>query len=172
MPGQVKAVIPKEFDFDAVTDRLEEEMRKFAPFLVKEFQKTTQGWSGEKPNFTPVHKSGGGEIKIQIRLSGPKKGREKWNYLNYGTEPHVIRPRRAKKLRFQTGYSAGSRPGTTFTARASRSGGYVSADEVHHPGIEARDWKTLIIDDSQPLFEKWMKAAMRHAARESGHGEK
>jgi len=172
MPGQVKAIIPEKFNTDAVMRTLRGEMEKFAPFLVKDFEKTTAGWQGDKPKFTPVLKESAGEIVIQIRLAGNKHGREKWNWLNYGTAPHVIRAKNAPALRFQTGYSAGSKPGTTFTSRASKSGGWASAKEVHHPGTAAREWKDLIIKNNQPLFERWMSAAMRNAASESGHGAK
>lgn len=172
MPGEVKAIIPKEFNSEAVLRVLRGEMEKFAPHLVKEFEKTTAGWRGEKPKFTPVMKETSGEIRIQIRLAGPKKGREKWNWINYGTKPHRITPRRAKALRFQTGYSAGSKPGTTFTSRASKSGGWVSSQGVNHPGTEARGWKEIIVRENQPLFERWMSAAMRNAARASGHGKR
>jgi hypothetical protein len=170
MPGQVRAIVPKEFNSDAVMRTLRGEMEKFAPFLVKDFEKTTAGWQGDKPKFTPVLKMDGAGITIQIRLAGSAHGREKWNWLNYGTKPHKIRAKAGKRLHFQTGYSAGSKPGTTFTSRASRSGGWASKDEVNHPGTAAREWKDLIIKDNQPLFERWMSAAMRNAAKASGHG--
>lgn len=172
MPGQLKAILPPDFDAEAVKKTLRQEMEKFAPFLVKEFEKTTSYWKGEKPKFTPVLKVKPGEIVLQIRLTGPKRGREKWIWLNYGTKPHKIRPRFAKRLRFQTGYQAGSKPGSTFTTRASRSGSWRSAGEVNHPGTEARKWVEVIVKDRQPLFERWMDAAMKHAARASGHGAK
>ena len=172
MPGQVKAILPKDFNDKAVTDILQAEMKKFAPFLVKTFEHTTDSWQGEKPKFTPVFRKDGGALRIQVRLAGPKKGREKWLYVNYGTRPHKIKAKPGNTLRFQTGYQAGSTPGQLRTARSSKSGSWRSAKEVNHPGTEARNWKELIIKDYQVAFERWMGAAMSHAARASGHAVK
>lgn len=173
MPGQVKAIIPKEFDTQAVMDTLRAEVKKFAPFLVKDFEQTTAGWTGEKPKFTPVIKPQAGQIVLEIRVLGPEHGREKWHWLNAGTKPHKIRPKNAKSLKFPGGhYSAGSTPGSIHTSRARRgSGPSVHAMEVNHPGTKARGWTAILVKENQRPFERWMRAAMKKAARESGHAQ-
>jgi hypothetical protein len=106
---------------------------------------------------------------LQIRVLGPKKGRDKWRYLNEGTRPHKIRPKGNYPLRFQSGYSAGSSPKSTFVMGGKASGPEVFAKAVNHPGFPAREWSQLIVKEKQAPFERWMKAAMETAARVSGH---
>lgn len=174
MPGSVKAIIPEKFDEKAMMAVLEAEFEKYAPYLLSEFKKTTAHWKGEKPVFKAVmtpHK--GRNIRLEIRVLGPQKGRDKWRWLNEGTKPHTIRPKgKGYPLRFQAGYQAGSKPGQTFTTSGRKSGEMVAAMEVHHPGTAAREWSELIEKMHQRPFERWMQAAMGHAAEASGHAIK
>lgn len=173
MPGQVKAILPPKFNERAVLDVLHKEMDKYAPFLVKDFERTTSRWGGAKPKFSPHLVTRADAIAIEIHVVGSEKGRNKWHWVNEGTRPHKIRAKNARYLHFQTGSKASSRPGTTHTVRASKgSGGWVRKKEVRHPGTEARDWSGLIAKDHQRPFQQWMEAAMKAAAKASGHGEK
>ncbi len=173
MPGQVKAVIPPEFNKKAVMDTLQAELEKYAPFLKKDFEHLVDYFTGAKPTFTPVIVTKPSEIAIQIRVVGPQEGREKFRWLNEGTKPHVIRAKRAKYLHFRTGYQAGSRPGAVDTHRAGKAeGDWVRKQSVKHPGFPARNWSQLIVDAHQGPFRAWMEAAMRQAAKASNHGVK
>ena len=175
MPGQVKAIIPGKFDKKAMLEVLNTEFAKYAPFLTKDFERTTTNWQGEKPKFTPVVIKGKvetGEMTLQVRVTGPKKGRDKWKWLNEGTSPHVIKPKGNYPLRFKSGYTAGSKPNQTFTIRGSSFGPEIRANEVHHPGFPARGWSDLIIKEHETPFYRWMKAAMERAAQASGHAMK
>lgn len=167
---QVRAIIPEKFDADALLKTLRDEFERYAPHLVKDLQRTTAHWTGEKPVFKPLIRVWmDREMVLEIRLAGPEKGVNKWIWINEGTKPHVIRPRRARHLHFQTGYTAGSKPGSTFTMRASTGGDWRAALEVNHPGTQAREWSRLIEANHQRPFERWMGAAMAKAARASGH---
>lgn len=170
MPGQMKAILPKDPDVDAVMRVLREEFAKYAPFLVKDFERTTTNWKGDRPSFTPVVKVlGGREMVLQIRLAGPDAGRKKWRWLNDGTKPHTIRPKGRWPLRFQANYVAGSKPDSTFTTRSGASGPEVRARKVRHPGTAPRNWSRIIVREHQRPFERWMQAAMARAADASGH---
>lgn len=171
MPGKVKAIIPPPFQKAAVMKVLRTEMEKYAPFIKKDFERLVQPWEGDKPGFTPVLKSQTGQITIEIRVTGSKLAKDKFKWLNLGTKPHTIRARRAKYLRFQTGYQPGSKPNQTFTSKPRKAdGAFVQKKQVHHPGFPARNWSKLIVDAHQKPFERWMEAAMRQAAKASGHG--
>jgi hypothetical protein len=169
MPGQVKAIIPPKFDEKAMMDVLAREFRKYAPFLVADFERTVNKWRGDRPTFTPVVTPRGREWTLTIRLAGPDQGRKKWGYVNYGTAPHVIRPKGDYPLRFRSGYRAGSRPNTISTIAPQSYGDEVRAREVHHPGSAPRNWHKIIIREHEKPFTAWMQAAMGHAARASGH---
>lgn len=167
---QVRAIIPEKFDADAMLKVLRDEFERYAPHLVKDLERTTAHWTGAKPKFKPhIQVWMDREMRLEIRLAGPEEGVNKWIWINEGTRPHKIRPKGNYPLRFQTGYVAGSKAGSTFTMRASRSGGWRTALEVNHPGNAPREWSQLIEKNHQKPFERWMDAAMSKAARASGH---
>lgn len=75
-------------------------------------------------------------------------GREAWvharapyaAYVEKGTRPHVIRPKRARSLRFPASGVATTLGGrvTTGASRSLGRGAYVFAREVHHPGTKPK----------------------------------
>lgn len=66
-------------------------------------------------------------------------------YVEYGTAPHVIRPRNAKVLAFQAG------------------GKTVFAAEVNHPGTPAQPFMTPAAEAVRPAFIAAMTQAIRGA---------
>ena len=61
-------------------------------------------------------------------------------YLEYGTRPHIIRPRNARALRFP-GAGVATTKGGRVTAAAARklgNGAWAFAKVVHHPGTKAQ----------------------------------
>lgn len=173
MSGKVKAIIPPKFQSEAVMKTLRSEMEKYAPFIKKDFERLVQPWEGDKPKFVPVLKVKSSQIVIEIRVTGSKLAKNKFMWLNLGTKPHIIKAKRAKYLRFQTGYQPGSKPNQTFTSKPKQAdGAFVQKKQVHHPGFPARNWSKLLVDAHQKPFERWMEAAMRAAAKASGHGAK
>jgi hypothetical protein len=170
MAGRVKAVLPPKFDPKKLMQDIADEMDKFAPYLVNDFERVTRSWKGDKPNFVPIRvKKGPVDMILEVRVTGGK-GKDKWKWLDQGTKPHVIRPKRpGYPLRFKTGYQAGSKPGTLFTSSGSYTGPEVRAKSVRHPGNAARKWTELIVKNNQPSFERWMINALGHAAERSAH---
>lgn len=171
--GSVKAIIPSPFRSEAVMRILKQEMEKYVPFLLKDFQNTIRHWKGEKPRFVKALIVKPDSISIQIRVTGSEKGKNKWHWLNEGTRPHKIRAKNAKVLRFRGGYKAGSKPNSRFTVGATAAkGDWASKQEVNHPGFPARNWSTIIMADNQRPFAAWMQGAMSRAAAASGHAVK
>lgn len=63
-----------------------------------------------------------------------------WAMLDEGTKAHVIRPTRAKRLRFATGGSPKTTPRVLGSSGGSPGSGVVFARGVNHPGTKAREW--------------------------------
>ncbi len=62
-----------------------------------------------------------------------------YRYVDEGTRPHTIEPRGSGyPLRFQTGYSAKTRPNVLSSSAGGASGPYVRAWSVRHPGTTPR----------------------------------
>lgn len=171
--GSVKAVLPPAFRKEAVYAVLRQEMEKYAPFMIKDFEKVVQYWKGDKPRFVKAMIVRKDYIAIQIRVTGSEEARNKWIWLNEGTRPHKIRAKNAKRLQFRTGGAAGSKPKSKFTIPATPAdGAFVSKQEVNHPGFPAREWSLIILKEHEKPFQRWMEAAMRKAAQASGHAIK
>lgn len=75
-----------------------------------------------------------------------------FKYVDEGTVPHIIRPSKAKVLRWSTG-------GETFFAK-----------EVHHPGTKAQKISESIRDIwAGSLMYDYFERALRLAVQQSGH---
>jgi hypothetical protein len=101
---------------------------------VQEFQQTTRSWR-HKPTFR-IAKDGDDRVTVGT-------DDEVYGYVDQGTRPHVIRPRRGRFLRFQAGARAKTTPGSLSSGGG---GGGVTTFRrgVNHPGTKARGFSELI----------------------------
>ena len=89
-----------------------------------------------------------GPTSATIRSTG--KGGE---YVEKGTQPHVIRPRNAKALRFLAGGGRISQPGPNQRI-ATRAGGVQFAMVVNHPGTPPRPWFGPLVEKLGDFLER------------------
>ena len=166
-----KPILPKPVKDKAMKAVLATEVRKYAPYIKNDFEKTVAGWKRTKPVFAIKFNSTSAAMSLSVSVTGNKDAQAIWGYLDQGTKPHIIRPRKAKYLRFKSGkYSAGSTPGRLNTYNSSpASGPDVFRNVVHHPGFPARKWLKAVKDAHEKPFAAWMQAAMAQAANVSGH---
>lgn len=69
-----------------------------------------------------------------------------YGYVDEGTKPHVIRPKRAGGvLAFRGSYSAKTRVGVIGSTAGGASGALIRAQQVNHPGTKARGFTERII---------------------------
>ena len=109
-----------------------------------------------------------GERSIRLTVFPKGAARQKYRWIDKGTQPYVIRPKNAKALRFQTGYSARTRPTARFGLGSGKAnGGWVSAKQVNHPGIAARGFSEKFAKDSLPEIRQIIQNAFRRATRQS-----
>jgi len=124
---------------------------KSAPEVRKLFMQTVQGWENQ-PNFLQKFVNSPNRISAEIWPSASNQAGKIYNYVNNGTPAHVIRPRRAKMLRFQVGYRAATRPRMLSSRAPSRFGEYASSFGVNHPGVEAREFDKTIVEEYTDTF--------------------
>lgn len=165
----VKAIIPREFQGQTVQRILEERPLGFSKNIEREYERTVAGWKGEKPKFQVRARTRKTNVTLSVALLG-EKGRQKWNWLDEGTKPHIIRPVRARMLHFKTGYVAGSKPGRIQSQAAQQANGPdVYTNVVRHPGFPARNWHKMIARQLEKPFYSWMRGIEKQAAKASGH---
>lgn len=118
-----------------------------------EFRQTTRTWK-HKPDFKIKEDDGRATVGTDDEI---------YNYVDQGTRPHTIRPRRAKRLRFQAGSTSKTTPGSL---RAGPGGGGVTTYRraVRHPGTKARGFSEMIAKLAQDRLAEETERQLRKAA--------
>lgn len=144
--------------YDTMVEALE---KQTGPMLQDYHERVVAPWSGEKPGWVQEVVHGAGFVAVHVKPTGGK-GRAKWLWLR-GTEPHIIRPKRAKVLRFPTIYMPRTRPGAggQYQGPGKATGPIATAQVVHHPGTEPRMLPRAIARWSKPFFIKQMRGAIK-----------
>jgi hypothetical protein len=130
--------------------------------IVKDHNKTTDTWKGEKPEFkSAISLKQPGPTLVVEPSGGSPEGVKKWNWLNKGTKVRyaVMSPDFRPKTR------------TRFIGSGAGRGKMLFVSKKHPmPGIKAREWTEEITRIWMPKFKRRMEQAMQDAARKSGHG--
>ena len=134
--------------------------------MTKDFNKTTRTWQ-HNVDFDGKVQDKLDEISVQVSTKD-----EIYGYVDKGTKPHIIKPRRGKLLAFKNRYKAKTTPRVINSHKGGASGKTVYAKVVHHPGTDAREFSHLIQAKYQPRLKKDIEAAITRAARRSGHATK
>jgi hypothetical protein len=166
--GEIMALVWKAIKPQRLKDKgfrltLINKARKIGNAMKRDFEATTKTWN-HKPVFT---------VDVSTKGQGPAvlvgTNSEIYGYVNDGTKPHDIYPKRAKVLRFQGGYSAKTSPGVIGSGAGGSSGATVFSRGVRHPGTKARNFDEVIARKWQTRFRAEMEEAMAQATKESGH---
>jgi hypothetical protein len=156
----VTVTVPdKVLDDSRMRSEIERVLRnQTAPDLRRQFNRTTEGWEN-RPSFAQKFASYSDYLSTTVYTT-----QEQYGIVNAGSPPHTITPRRGGMLRFQTGYRAATRPKIIGSRAKQRSGDFVSAHLVHHPGFEARDFDVTIAKEYEPQFIEDINHAISRAA--------
>lgn len=127
----------------------------------REYQRTVQSWE-KKPKFYVRSARGPGVIEI---VAGTDS--ELYRGVDLGNPPHVIRARKARVLRFRTGYVAKTTPGVIGSESGGYTDGFVSAQQVQHPGNEPRRFSLIIAESARKRMQRELQDAITEWVRES-----
>lgn len=134
--------------------------------MLKDFEKTVASWDHEV-EFKTTTTVTPSQVSATVKTSDPI-----YRYVDQGTKKHIIRPRKARMLRFQSKYKAKTEPHVISSHAGGPSGKEVFATVVHHPGTDARYFARDIQAKWQPKMKKQIEQAIARAARKSGHSSK
>lgn len=163
----VKTIKPSKMKIDEVRLELLNALRAEAKDTIAEYNKTTQTWRN-KPEFKEAISLAGGDASVLVTPDGPN--RKQFEYVDLGTQPHIIRPVRATVLRFRTGYRAKTAPGVIGSTGGGASGDVVFRPQVFHPGTEARRFSEIIQQRRERKYRDRVLAAMKRGM-EKANGE-
>jgi hypothetical protein len=131
---------------------------KAAPRLKELFRGTTYGWS-EHPSFRQTLTRRAASLSMEVYTTDANYG-----LINAGSPPHPIPARQGGILRFRPGYRSATKAGSLISNRAYRSGPYVTAMSVAHPGFEPRRFDELVAKEYEPDFRRDVQEAINNAA--------
>jgi hypothetical protein len=136
MGVKMQVIVPERFtDPKKLLRALRNGMKNVAADVKVDFVTTTRTWK-HKPKFEITEVS---EAEWIVSTDDSI-----WAMLDAGTKPHIIRPKRAKRLRFQWGgpgsYRPKSRPGYLGSNKGGIKGPIVFRRQVRHPGTAPRKW--------------------------------
>jgi hypothetical protein len=162
-----------EIMYDHIRNRVEKELAVVGKAHVYERDQITQDFK-HQPKFGWRVRTTPKQLRLEIFLENPDAPvSEDWTIADLwealdrsGTRPHIIRPRRAKVLRFKWGgpgsYRAKTIKGGRFRGPGKVQGGKtVYRKKVMHPGFEARHFTERINKDLRPLFLKQAERGYR-----------
>lgn len=130
---------------------------------VAQFDKVVRGWD-TKVRFTYERKVTAQYISVEIKPYG--KNAIIFTYVDQGTKPHIIRSKGDYPLRFQTGYSALTKPVAQYGVGTGQSSGeWISKYEVNHPGTKARQFTETYMRDIKAELARRIENALRRGAR-------
>lgn len=165
----LKEINPKRLKADVFRLEFLTELNKIRREVKKDFEKTTATWK-EQPKF---------EAEISLMHPGPTvlvgTDDEIYNYVDRGTKPHIIRPkRRGGKLAFTWGgpgsYRAKTKPRTLASYPGGATGATTVLPIVHHPGTEAREFSQTIAEVWKSKYKRRMEAALKKGVQKCEHG--
>lgn len=165
-----KAITPKAFAIGRMEPAIRASVENFAKGPLNDFRETVATWT-TKPDFQ-ADLTGTNQYIVQFRITieGDASAVANWDRLDVGVPAHTIKPKNAPVLVFQGVYKSKTLPGTFSSRAGGKSGDYVYARAVRHPGIEARGWRDLAVIKYDQAFEKALQSGMDAAAKASGHG--
>jgi hypothetical protein len=86
-------------------------------------------------------------------------------FVDEGTKPHTIKPKRSRYLAFQSGYNAKTRVGIIGSQPGGAFGAQVFAAQVHHPGYPGRKFTITIARRRQVTLNQEMSHAIAKVNR-------
>jgi hypothetical protein len=168
-----KAIKPGPFKQKEMLKALRVTMKEWGEQdAIPAFDAVTTGWQGERPYWIQIYRAGATWLENIIQpseLDSPSAN--KWRWLDKGTPPHVIAPKKEGGLLvFPVNYFPGSYPGILQTKPGVERGPLIGLREVNHPGIEPRGWTDMLVEKLAPTYQEAAELGMERAAKASGHG--
>lgn len=131
--------------------------------MRREFQKTTATWDTDV-EFEILRGLDRTDATVIVGTDN-----EIYNYVDGGTKPHKIRPKRAGyPLRFGTGYVAKTQVGRIGSTQGGTTGPDARAYEVNHPGTKAREFSKTISENEQEQLARDLQAAITRGLQKAG----
>lgn len=157
---KIKALKPSEMPTaDVYLAAMQKATYKAAGLILKDLEATVRTWS-TKPTFDLTITEKGGDYSV---VAGTDS--EIYKFVDSGTKPHQIKPKRSKYLRFSSGFKAKTRPSIIGSQDGGSFGDAIYSKGVKHPGTKARQFTKVIATRRQKTVEQEISQAIAKIAR-------
>lgn len=171
MQFKLTPIIPRPLNVSGIQQALMDGMRDVGQRIREDFEDTVKTWN-HKPQFEPafpIPKVGLDSITVTTETDD-----KVYNWVSKGTNvgkpPYPIFPHNPPtKLFFPSEFIPKTFPGIIGSGAGFSGGSPKFIGEVHHPGVEPRDFVGHIGDKNLGGFKLTMERAMKLAAKSSGH---
>lgn len=141
---KIQAIAPKRLPKGSDYSReIEKRVLKTAALVLRDLESTTRTWE-HKPTFDITITRKGGDFNVSVGTDDKVYG-----FVDAGTKPHVIEPKRSRYLSFSSGYRAKTRVGIIGSRAGGATGSPVFAKRVKHPGFPGRQFSAKIMKRRQ-----------------------
>lgn len=164
MPVMFKAIQPKALKVQSIYNSIEKSAKGVEAGILKDYRETTRTWEHKVDFDATLTINPNGGVSIIVDTDD-----EIYTFVHDGTDPHPIRAKKAKRLRFQGTYTAKTVPGVIQSKSGGSSGDFEYRQAVQHPGSKARNFTKPIFNKWRPFFERQMQRALDEGARKTGH---
>lgn len=149
---------PKGFEaqMKALPGAVKKGMSQAAEAVRKDYEQTVQGW--EHPAEFMITEQGDGSITVTT-------DDKVWRYVDKGTPPHVITPKRGKVLVFGVGGKPKTTPGRLRSGGGSKGSMVIIRPRVNHPGTAPRDFTALIMKRWRRGVQPFIRSAIEEVLR-------
>lgn len=155
---RLKAVVPKgQLTKKNVRQEIMAAAAKVGEDMKRDYAMTTETWK-HKVNFHRETRTNAASVSIQVWTDN-----QIFAWVNNGTPPHPIAIKVMSGLRFQVGYKAKTTPGVLGSSSGGKFGYYTHADNVKHPGTDARNFDKVLAEKYDPIFQAAIDAAVASA---------
>ena len=155
----------KPFDYKGFLKAAEAALNEGGKSVISDFRGATATWE-HKPTFVirgPFFKKSGGNSVMWVRVE-PSTHIDIFTYVNSGTQPHIIFPRKGKFLSYRLDFTPKTKPGSLYSRPGGKSGPSVRRRGVAHPGTEARNFTVI----SAINHQAWWNSRIGRLAYEWG----
>lgn len=143
------------------TTAMKKAVQKSADLTRRDLEATTRTWK-HKPKFTVIVEENATAFAVFAGTNDNIYG-----YVDQGTKPHDIKPKRSKYLRFSSGYRVKTRVGIIGSQEGGSFGDSVFSQGVRHPGSKGRNFVITINKRRQKTIEQEIDQALAKVARQS-----
>lgn len=122
---------------------IEKAVYKAAGLALRDLESTVRTWK-HKPTFDVTITQQGDSYSVTAGTDD-----EIYGYVNNGTRPHAIRPKRSRYLKFGSGFRAKTRVGVIGSFQGGSFGNDIFSRGVQHPGFPGRKFTERIAQRRQ-----------------------